>query len=596
MVEIINTKRSLRRIQIANHAAYRSVVPGIMGRLVPYMTSRHLGICQTQSSLPKLLALEITSSHQPLNSLEPIDLKAGRLDIDGVDRDLGHELLLAFWNRQHHSGSVSDGDIACVDGMVFRRKAEDILYRTDTRLLTQSSVTTTQALLLMADELFSWCDERSLAWHYLGIAINMVIDLGIHTTHSMYYRNRTAESQEIGRRLFWSAYVADKVQSVYQGRPARLRDADCSVPILFLDEFEELEQFHSRTYSALPAQKDTPVRSVSTFEHSCKLSIISESIIANLYAEKSAMTSPTSTFQALPSLRDKLHHWRSSLPAHLNLQWSDMSSFDILPHTLSLMAMYHSLTILLFRPFVSDGHLRALDTSNASHSFTVCAAAATEIHSILRIYEKHFCLKTCPYFLSYATYASGTIHARVAAQRPADSQSQKMLRRCLEVLSQQQERFHAPRQSMRILLLLAQRLGVDVGTGLAAAASRTDVAEQCQAFVPTDPPPLTSGDSAMDTTEGSDGMDVLIEDFDIDAIIRSFDSDPLQPHSIDYGMNMQGHLGANYTTIYQRSQPNSEGMSHNTGEGYQAEGTAVTDFDTLFGFNAGFDLDLEGNV
>lgn len=177
-----------------------------------------------------------------IGQLEPINLKAGRLDMDGVDRALGHELLLAFWNRQHHSGSVvyrpvfmrdmasqgpcctplllnamlfvaakhtatqSSGDDICVDGMVFRRKAEDILHRTDTQLLTKSSVATAQALLLMADALFSWCDERSLAWHYLGVAINMVIDLGLHTIRSMYYRDCSGENQEIGRRLFWSAY------------------------------------------------------------------------------------------------------------------------------------------------------------------------------------------------------------------------------------------------------------------------------------------------------------------------------------------------------------------------------------------------------
>lgn len=104
-----------------------------------------------------------------------------------------------------------------------------------------------------------------------------------------------------------------------------------------LDEFEELEQFHSRTYSALPAEMDTPVRSVSTFEQLCKLSIISESIIAVLYSQKSATTDPAYLLQVLPSLRDRLYHWRNSLPAHLDLGSSDMSSFDVLPHTLSIM-------------------------------------------------------------------------------------------------------------------------------------------------------------------------------------------------------------------------------------------------------------------
>lgn len=252
--------------------------------------------------------------------------------------------------------------------------------------------------------------------------------------------------------------------------------------------------------------------------------------------------------------------------------------------------MYHSLTILLFRPFVSDGHLRAVDPSNASSCFTACASSATEIHSILHIYAKHFCLKTCPYFLSYTTYASGTIHARVAAQRPTGSQSQKMLRRCLEVLSQQREQCHVSRQSVKILLLLAQRLGVDAGTGLVAATSRTDVERQCQAFAPMNSLPLTPGDT-MITAEEFDGMDVNIDDFDIDAIIRSFGRNIPQPVLTDFGTDMQGDLGENSTGTYEQGRPDSANMHtiSNTSGGRQVEGALATDFETLFGFNVDFD-------
>ena len=43
---------------------------------------------------------------------------------------------------------------SCVSAMTFRRTAEEMLYRADTHLLTKSSVTTIQALLLMATTLF----------------------------------------------------------------------------------------------------------------------------------------------------------------------------------------------------------------------------------------------------------------------------------------------------------------------------------------------------------------------------------------------------------------------------------------------------------
>jgi hypothetical protein len=186
----------------------------------------------------------LTDAHV-VGQLEPINYKCGRLMFDGVDSDLGYQLLQAFWNRQHCSGNVvyrpafmrdmacrgsyfndlllstmmfvaskhvspqpspSPGSDACVSGMTFRRRAEESLYRADTQLLTKSSVTTIQALLLMSNALFAWCDERSLSWHYLGIAINMIVDLGIHTTRSSFYQRGSAERQEVGRRVFWSAY------------------------------------------------------------------------------------------------------------------------------------------------------------------------------------------------------------------------------------------------------------------------------------------------------------------------------------------------------------------------------------------------------
>lgn len=173
-----------------------------------------------------------------------MNLKSGKLDFDGTDKDLGYDLLQAFWNRQHHSGNVvyrpafmrdmachgphfsplllnamlflgsshspqlcgDSSEDTCVSGMTFRRKVEDYLYQGGTRIFAKSNITTAQALLLMSDALFAWCDERSLSWHYLGLSINMIVDLGIHSLHSAFYRTQSVEIQEIGRRLFWSAY------------------------------------------------------------------------------------------------------------------------------------------------------------------------------------------------------------------------------------------------------------------------------------------------------------------------------------------------------------------------------------------------------
>lgn len=180
-----------------------------------------------------------------IGQLERINNVSGKLDFGETGSTLGFTLLQIFWNRQHHSGSVvyrpafmrdmacngpyfsvpllnamlfvaakySPSQLSndmestsCVSGMTFRREVESFLYQKDTQLLSTSSITTAQALLLMADALFSWCDERSLSWHYLGIAISMIVDLGVHTKRSTFYRTGSAEKHEVGRRLFWSAY------------------------------------------------------------------------------------------------------------------------------------------------------------------------------------------------------------------------------------------------------------------------------------------------------------------------------------------------------------------------------------------------------
>jgi hypothetical protein len=263
-------------------------------------------------------------------------------------------MFVAFKHVPPHHTSDPDLD-ACANGMTFRRRVEEILYRADTQHLTRSSVTTIQTLLLMSDALFAWCDERSLSWQYLGIAINMIIDLGIHTTRSGFYQHGCAEQQEIGRRVFWSAYSkpwaitslhcdanrypldADKVQSIYQGRPVRLRNAECSVPMSLLDEYEELELFDSLTYSATPRRTDASTRSVSINAAMCKLSTLAECIIETFYAEKSALRDVQALLEAATSLKADLELWRSSLPTHLDLRWDDLGGFDILPYSLSLM-------------------------------------------------------------------------------------------------------------------------------------------------------------------------------------------------------------------------------------------------------------------
>ncbi|KAL6890091.1 hypothetical protein GGI43DRAFT_416368 [Trichoderma evansii] len=438
--------------------------------------------------------------------LEPINFRSNKLGFADIDPSLGISLLSVFWNRQHAIGSIvyrpsfmrdmacqgtyfsplllnsilfhaskhvpgvegtCDVSDNCNPGRQFRQKAEDLLFSRETQILCKSSIPTIQALLLMSDALFSWCDERSLSWHYLGIATNMIIDLGIHSETSplMLKKSLSPEDVEIRRRVFWSAFVLDKVQSIYQGRPARLRDMDCSVPMIFLDEYEELELFNSLGYSKVARTLDIPTHSGSTFVHLCRLSTIADRILASLYTEESLRRDNDELYKTSLALHSQLIQWRESSPEHLKIHFDNKTTADTmaLPHTLSLILMFYALVILLHRPFVSEGHLSSTTRSPTYDASSLCENAASNIDTMLRRYKEHWCIKSPPYFVSYATYVSATIHVRIAAEKPPAAEAYNRLQNCLEILSEHQRVCRAPRRSMDILIRLIKRLNVDVG-------------------------------------------------------------------------------------------------------------------------------------
>ncbi|KAF7561206.1 hypothetical protein G7046_g2935 [Stylonectria norvegica] len=597
---------------------------------------------------------ELLSEATRQRQLEPINMKTHKLDFDGVDPDFGMHLLTVFWNRQHHSGPLVYRptfmrDMACngpyfsklllnsiyfvatkhsspigyainpddegKPGSSYRRKVEAILHD-GAEVMVKSEITTIQALLILSDSLFTWCDERSLSWHYSGVAINMITDLGLHSEGSLLKTRGTCKpvDLEVQRRVFWAAFgmsispvgvalriipvnhpktVSDKAQSVYQGRPARLREADNLVPIRFLDEYDELEEFHTLAYSDVPGRMSCPSYSVSAFGQLCKLSIIMDRILCGLYAEKSSTKNPEELLRASHSLHADLKHWRDALPPHLNIRLGDVDNSIILPHVLSLMAMYNSLVILLHRPFVSDGHLQSVSASAATDSFTTCAAAASEIHSILQLYKSRYAIRAAPYFVSYATYVSATIHLRIAAQRSPGSEAHRCLRNCLEVLSEHQIKCRAPRRATNILLGLMKRLGVEVSCVFATGGTQPilDIPNVTDCDIPRGlalEASLPQVDAQTHLVAGQHNanealvdFDTTMQDLDIDAIMKSFD---LVTDSLSRSLDTNGDIAAD--------DPNYSFGSGQMEEVIQG-GDLPLPFDLLFGMNFPFGGDEE---
>ncbi|KAK2729555.1 fungal specific transcription factor domain-containing protein [Colletotrichum kahawae] len=429
--------------------------------------------------------------------LEDFNYRAGTLDFDGVDPELGMHLLSLHWNRQHHSFLLTYRpafmrDMACsgpyfskilLNAIYFgaskfsprrevRRDPNDVrtagwAFRERVRkllgdALDSSDITTIQALLVMTNSLFALGDERSAAWLYAGLVFRMIIDLGMHVDAPGLgiTRKFSDEDLEIRRRVFWGAFVVDKIQSLYQGRPASLKESDTLVPIKFLDTFEEFENWTPFAYSAQNNNyPGSPAYSVSTFTHLCRLSVVMSDILSCIYTERAFDKSPQELSTMLENLSSKLAAWKDALPAHLIFDPKSNARVPP-PHVLSLHAMYHVLTILLRRPFVADGHLYNTSRSMSINSFITCASAADSIVGVLRVYNQVFSVRHAPYLISYATYVAATIHVRIAAKRSTESGARECLETCMSVFRENQETNWAVRRAKAIVEGLMTRLGV----------------------------------------------------------------------------------------------------------------------------------------
>lgn len=489
-----------------------------------------------------------------------------------MDSDLGMHLLSLHWNRQHFSFLTTYRpafmrDMACggpyfsklllnaiyfgaskfsprlevrrdvndvrTAGWVYRRRVKDLLGDA----LDRSEITTIQALLVMTSSLFALGDERSAAWLYAGIAFRMITDLGIHVDATMLpnMRRLSDEDLEIRRRVFWAAFVVDKIQSLYQGRPVSLQHLESQVPLTFLDQFEEMEYWKPFAYTNNRAYTGSPAYGVSTFTELCKLSIILNGILNKVYSERSAIAASHEVIEKLKHLHSDLLAWYQALPPHLQFEPGRSPSVPP-PHVLSLLAMYNVLLILLHRPFVADGHLQTTNPSIAVDSFAICATAATQITSLIRAYDETFSIRKAPYLISYATYVAATILVRIAAQRGEESEAHCNLLLCLSVFRENQETNWAVRRAKSVIQHLMERMGMSLDPtdrqtvwGVDSSRNLARAPNEAAASIPN-----TNAD-------GTNGKET--EDLNIGIIIQSFLRDQ-NNHRLSHGQ--YHHSGTAY--------------------------------------------------
>jgi hypothetical protein len=393
-------------------------------------------------------------------------------NFDGVPTELALHLLDLHWNRQHHTflltyrpaftrDLIHDGpyysrfllnaifataskysdrmsirddpsDPRSAGGRFFHRCKELL----DTECgIERPSIPTIAGLLLLGST-FIARGEISKGWIHTGLATRMVYDLGLHL--DICKPDVKPEDVEIRRRVYWGAFICDKLQSLYMGRPVSMQMRDSNVSLKFMDTMEELELWSPyidpESQAPPPPYSSMPIYSVSTFRQFCLLAKLMTRVLNRFYYVGARASNAQASLQ---SLDEGLVSWYQYLPNFLMFKpWSADSAIAnkvVTPNVMLLHITYHSLVVLLHRPFISDGHLRS--TSEPAASWKRCSEAAFDITSIIERWNETYTIRRAPYLLGYAAYVACTMHVRNAAL-PNSAQSWNMLMATLRILDE----------------------------------------------------------------------------------------------------------------------------------------------------------------
>jgi hypothetical protein len=283
-----------------------------------------------------------------------------------------------------------------------------------------SSIPTVQALLqLSARDLAQ--GSISQAWVYSGIAFRMASDLGLqHSGPDI--KGMSAVDLNVRQRLFWGCYFWDKATSLYAGRLPAVTETLHPHTLDILDDPNEADTwvpFYGGTInpSALSQNQYPPMRSysVSCFVNSCRLSIIINDIILQLYDRRQRPLSEVT----LRDIETRLDAWRSQSPAHLRYEPDNLPAICPPPHIIAQNLLYYTTVILAHRPFWS-----------APAYYQVCIDASQSIEKLILLMESTFGFGNVTYLMGYCIYtgASAILEDAKAGREEASKTLQTYLR------------------------------------------------------------------------------------------------------------------------------------------------------------------------
>lgn len=212
-------------------------------------------------------------------------------------------------------------------------------------------------------------DDQKDTWHWMGVSLSLAHTIGLHRDPSN--SGMGPRRKQLWKRIWWSTYTRDRLIALGMRRPMRVKDNDCDVPMLTIDDFE-FKQFPPEVLSMLDDceflyNTEHQRHLAMMFIEKSKLCLSVSQVLSAQYSvlshrfggttETTMMLVPkksnSETFEVRHCDQD-LENWQANLPAEI--QYQPLVGVDSLSPAESSLHLHRALLRMIY-----------LTTSSALH-------------------------------------------------------------------------------------------------------------------------------------------------------------------------------------------------------------------------------------
>ncbi|KAJ5876720.1 hypothetical protein N7455_000185 [Penicillium solitum] len=352
-----------------------------------------------------------------------------------------------------------DGNDPSTAGDAFARQAKVLLFQ---EIEAPRVSTVIAAVLISLKEMA--VDKEPAGWTYLGIAIRMAYNLGLHIDPSQWVNSGslTAEEAELRSIAWWGCYMIEKLFTVGIGRPSIILDRDVQVPLPSIRAAIDYQPWDDN--GEFTQSQPFLSYSITTFHYACRILQMVVQPLDDIYTPNNS-TSWHEKKSIMTKATVELTSFYNNFPSILRLP-SAPSKQPVPPHIYCLHIHYHTLIILLHRPFISvPDSFNPLDglLNKALMSYhETCTKSAEQVTHLLQVYAKFYSLRNISISVVDPARTAAMIHLfnMASPDQLIQDKSKRLFMQTFHYLQEMKTAWGWAERSARTLVLISRKWGI----------------------------------------------------------------------------------------------------------------------------------------